>query len=589
MFASICIFLPPVLMLYLWLRNKEKAYTPIQVLAYYCMSALLVNFLTTAISTLFSEGNMGIGDKLQTYTGFALKYMLLGCAIAVVLPLAVGFWRKKVDFSCTLKMPGRFTHWRLVAIIYAAVLLLLNISLCFDVSFRGDECFTIWICEMSVPDMIRTTATDVHPPLYYLIVMGMCAIFGNTPFVYHIASLIPYLIIAVLSLTLVWKVFGKEPAFLMITLFGLMSEAIYFNRELRMYSWAALFLVLAFFALYEILRNKKTVSFVLFTGFSLGAAYSHYYSLLAVAFFYVALIVVALIRRKGYILKTVLTCVVTVLAYSPWLVTLLTSFKKSAENFWITYIPSFRESCLYLFNSSSKMVSLLLFMTTVCVAFIAIGYDTGLVRVEKANKKWTVAVNTPKGLANFSVWMIAGGLCVFGTIVVGIGVSKLFRPLLLLRYLFPVAAVAWVILSVGVSKCKAKHIITPVLVVALLAWCIPQFMTAYQEQKNENALITKTLGASVSQIQEDDVILTDHAHLEWTVLGYYYPQVPVTLVNADEPLPLEESKENWLIFSGEVDEEQLVEQGYICETVVSAGRLGTIPVSIVKAVKTAGD
>ncbi len=589
MFALICVFMPPVLMLYLWPRKNDKAYTLPQLSAYYCMCTLLVNFLSAAITTLLFDSSVGIVAKLQTDTGFVLRYMVLSCAIAAAIPLAVSFWRKKVDFSCTLKKPGRFTHWRLAAIVYAAALLLLNISLCFDVSFRGDECFTIWICEMSVPDMVTTTAADVHPPLYYLIVMGICAIFGNTPFVYHIASVIPFLVIAALSLTLVWKVFGKEPAILMITLFGFMSEAVLFNRELRMYSWGALFLVLAFFALYEIFRNKKTVSFVLFTVFSLGAAYTHYYSLLAVAFFYVALIAVALIRRKGYILKTVLTCVVTVLAYSPWLVILLTSFKKSAENFWITYIPSFREACLYLFEGSGKAVSLLLFMTTVCVALAAIAYDTGLVRAEKADKKWTVSVNTPKGPANFSIWLLAGGLCVFGTIVVGIGVSKLFRPLLLLRYLFPVAAVAWVILSVSVSKCKAKHIITPVLVAVLLVTCVPQFITAYQEQKNENALITKTLDASVSQIQEDDVILTDHTHLEWTVLDYYYPQVPVTLVNADEPLPLEEGKENWLIFSGEIHEEQLAEQGYTCEMVVSAGRLGTIPVSVVKAVKTAGD
>ena len=58
----------------------------------------------------------------------------------------------------------------LVLYAYAFVLFLINFIRIFDNAFWGDEGFSILLAKMSVHEMIATTASDVHPPLYYLLV-----------------------------------------------------------------------------------------------------------------------------------------------------------------------------------------------------------------------------------------------------------------------------------------------------------------------------------------------------------------------------------------------------------------------------------
>lgn len=457
---------------------------------------------------------------------------------------------------------NRFDYWRLAATVFATVLVILNLLRIFDNNFWGDEAFTIRLSGMSVPEMLRATAEDVHPPLYYGIVQLFCKVFGYTGVVYHLASFVPYVLVIVLALTVIWKWFGMEASVLLITLASLLETAVSFHVEVRMYSWGSLFMLASFLALYSIFTQNRTRDYVWFVLASLAGAYTHYYCLVSVAFFYVILIGLALIKREAYFKKTLIACLVTVAAYLPWLIVLLQTFQRTMGDFWMTNIPYLKDCFAYLFSGRLQYV---LFAVMLAAVVLAAWY-------RRKNLAWVL-------------WLAAGLAGIFGTIFVGNLVSRLFRPVFIVRYLYPVAIIAWVLLAVGIASLKKKRIYCAVISAALLIICIPQYFTTYRADKQQNELLRMTLEATADISGEDSVILTNLEYLDWTVLDYYYPEVEHILLDTAEIPVLDKEHTYWLMLQGEILADvvtQLEVQGYAADTVVENGTLGTNPVRIYK-------
>ena len=459
---------------------------------------------------------------------------------------------------------NRFDYWRLAVTIFSAVLVVLNLLRIFDNNFWGDEAFTIRLAGMSVPEMLQATAEDVHPPLYYGIVQLFCKIFGYTGIVYHLASFIPYVLVIVLALTVVWKWFGMEASILLITLTSLLETAVSFHVEVRMYSWGSLFMLASFLALYSIFSQNRTRDYVWFVLVSLAGAYTHYYCLVSVAFFYMVLIGLALVKREAYFKKTLIACLVTVAAYLPWLIVLLQTFQRTMGDFWMTNIPYLKDCFAYLF--SGRLQYVLFVVMLLAIAIFA----------------WYQRKDLNKVL-----WLAAGISSIFGTILVGNLVSRIFRPVFIVRYLYPVAIIAWVLLAVGIAGCRYKRLYCAVLTASLLITCIPQYVHTYRAEKTENALLEQTLDATAEIAGEDAVILTNLAYLDWTVLDYYYPEVEHVLIGDKLPV-LEAEHAYWLMIQGEIPSDMVVQleaQGYVADTVVEDGTLGTNSVRIYKFIK----
>ena len=173
----------------------------------------------------------------------------------------------------------------ILLIIYTAVLAVLNGVRIMDSTYWFDEIFSIKLINMTIPEMLRATANDVHPPLYYVILKVFCHFFSQSGPALHAASLLPYVIVLILALTVIRRRFGRSTAFLFVTFMSLLQCTLRYNVEIRMYSWVVLFVLTAYLSLYAIFNSNRKRSYVLFTAASLAAAYSHYYALIAVAFF----------------------------------------------------------------------------------------------------------------------------------------------------------------------------------------------------------------------------------------------------------------------------------------------------------------
>ena len=150
----------------------------------------------------------------------------------------------------------------LILAVWTLALLRLNYWRIYDNTFWVDETWSIRLAGMRLPDMIRKTATDMHPPLYYMLAIVMNRLLGDNGPAYHLS-------------TEVRRQFGLGPAFLLVTMMSLMPEPLYYNVEVRMYSLGAFLVLSAYLALHRILTRNRLPEWVIFSLASLGAAYTH--------------------------------------------------------------------------------------------------------------------------------------------------------------------------------------------------------------------------------------------------------------------------------------------------------------------------
>lgn len=574
-------------MLLFWKRiNREQAFSKRDLVGY-AIAVLLQNFLCMAI-VVCATNNVSLTDRLNTYSDFALKYLVLAGCLSFVVPVAICFCRRKLTVSVTApKLPEKFPRWKVIGIIYCVILFVLHARRVTDNNFWGDECFSILLSRMSFWEMINATAADVHPPLYYFILQLVCSVVGNNNVAFNITSLLPYAITLCFAMTAVWKKWGKEAAFILITFASLLSCAIQYNTEIRMYSWAALFVLLSFYCLYNILTSGNVIHYVLFALASLGAAYSHYYSLISVAFFYVVLLIVTAFNWKKYWLKVLCTCVGTVVGYLPWFFILLKTFGKKSESFWISGIPSMKESVCSLFEGKyPEELSVAFFVILALVVLKELKIFT----IEKTeDKRFCANIQFSKiNLTINTVWLVAGLLCTLGTAAVGIAVSKIYRPLYLVRYLYPAAPVAWLMFGVCVSKLKGKNILCLVLVLLMLTSGIPLCNETYEAEQANNAALSATLAAT-ADLDSDDYIFSNNTHIAWTIAECYYPGATIGPMDWDTFPELEPDTTYWFIINFQMTETpwawRVRSQQFALEEVTTAGNLGLQDVFIYKAYK----
>lgn len=405
--------------------------------------------------------------------------------------------------------------------LYSLLLFLLHFVRIFDNSFWGDEGFTIRLAKMNFVDMVIATAKDVHPPLYYFFTQILCHIFGFHGFTYHLSAVLPYGLILVLCCTVIRKWFGLIPAAVVVTLSSLTDAAIIYNVEARMYSLAALFVLVAYLAFYQIYQKNRPVDWFLFGFASLCAAYTHYYALISVAFFYLMLLPL-LGRSKDYFKRIAVTYLAAVVIYLPWLFVLLRSFKTTSDNWWLTAPPSAKETLVFLFGHSWLFF---IFVAVVAVFFL---YQLKVLSSQKNPDTGSLyrfelsAHGELSGLlSNESIWILAGLFSFLGTIGVGWVLTKAIRPFFLTRYIYQLSAVLYLILGFCLSKLQLRRSLASVLLLLVLLSNFPLYSSTYRSERELDRSTTAFLEAV--QPPEDAFLYTSNYYLDWTLFENYYP------------------------------------------------------------------
>ena len=513
--------------------------------------------------TLFHHTD-SIEISVLQHTDFAFHYLVLTIGLSIVEPIIEYLIRFRA--SVKVKTPEVSIKKNAILYFYAALLLLLNFVRIFDNTFWGDEGYSIKLAKMSVGQMVEETAGDVHPPLYYLLIQLLYRCFGNNGIVYHLSAFIPYAIIVIIACTAVRKKFGMIPAAVLVTMSSVMKNAVTYNVEVRMYALAAMLVLVAYIALYDIAQKDKPVNWIVFCVASLGAAYTHYYALISVAFFYLMLIPIAF--KNGRIKRAVAAYITTIIGYLPWLMILVRSFTRTKDNWWLVGIPSINDCIKFVWDYDwvAKIFAAVFVMLVL--------YRMNIISVKKTNEKgWLnrvhVSIELPGKVCwtNEMLWVFAGLMSICGTAAVGLGLSYALRPFFLVRYLFPVTATAYLLFGYCLSKMNLKKIWAFVLVVSILWNDMPAYLDTYKVDKQENVQTNAFLAAV--EPTEDAVIYTNNLHYGWTILDCYYPNKHVYTENVLDCLNADIS-DIWLFLENPLDEDMeqnFTSKGYVPQEV----------------------
>ncbi len=555
--AIIFSFFMPVIPLLIWMQyNKDKKISPVEVVIKYVGYTLITTILTTMAMVVMCDENTSFWEKMDCSPIFVLKYAVIQIvAIALIVGLEWYVSTRKVNIKVNWtgyvdnSVTRFFKKWIAPNGIYllAAVVIGMNISLMFDNVLWGDEAYSANLVRHSVSGMFRVLTTEEnHPPLYYLWLKLFVTLFGEQGYVLHMASVVPFVLGILLAITLMRKHFGNMPTAFFIILSGMSAPCLEYNVEVRMYALAFLGLAGAFYCAYRILSGSKVLAWVGMVFWALVAAYSHYYALVAAGILVFTTCVATYVRLKGKTwIKGVFALLGFIGAYVPWLSVLLKSTKAVSGNWWMTDILSINDSLnMIMCGANMRKVVLPLFLVVVLVLLIM---ESAIISRRKQEEQETIYINTPsvKGWSVETYTLTVGVLTIVGTLVFAYGICILVRPLLALRYLYPLCAVTAMILVIGsarllayVKECSqqahkpwiavvAKIVLAFILLVLMLLGT--KDYNTYADTAEYESVKTEELLQIIGDLDEDEVLVNNGVkHIGWTVLYYYYPNNYIT-------------------------------------------------------------
>lgn len=92
MLSFICLFFPPIVMLYLIDTSIKNIKSLKEYVLYYSISVLLTHGISIFILSFIFNSNSSLTETINQYNIFALKYMLLSCTIAIILPKIIAYF-----------------------------------------------------------------------------------------------------------------------------------------------------------------------------------------------------------------------------------------------------------------------------------------------------------------------------------------------------------------------------------------------------------------------------------------------------------------------------------------------------------------
>jgi uncharacterized membrane protein len=212
-----------------------------------------------------------------------------------------------------------------------------------------DEGVTAQVASQGLVELTRWTADDIQPPLYYYMVAGWMRLAGRSEWALRFLSAFFSALTVPLLYALGRLLFNRRAGLLAALLAMVSPLYIYYAQEARMYTMLTFLGALAGYLLLRILRETRTAHRRwLWGGFaltSIAALYTHYFAafLLAALAIYSLLDVVRHAPRTTFhvsrftlhalLLEGFITLLAIILAYLPWLPSMLTRFRIDAS-YW---------------------------------------------------------------------------------------------------------------------------------------------------------------------------------------------------------------------------------------------------------------
>lgn len=392
-----------------------------------------------------------------------LLMIAMACATVLAIPATASFAKGLIcasdcnDESDSPQHRGFFSNPFAIGMAVAIVGVIAMIIFSFSRRILLDEAFSLSLIRHSYSEVISLAAADVHPPLYYIIlkavVDGVGSILPAVPpvFVAKLTSVIPYTICVLVFAFKVRRDWGDYVAGMGAACLVCIGHFMEYGINIRMYSFGVLFVTLAFLYACDILKKNKRLSWVLFYVFSLCAFYTHYFAGVAIGLLFLVLLLHMWLNDRKRVKYVLLTAVLIVVGYLPWLKIFVQQLKTVGESFWMSYEITPVLICCYVYY---VFINSLFLGVTLLLAVL-------LYKKQKHN------VLCREELA----CSYMGILIPLWTIALGVAASLLVHPLFAARYTVPGLACLWLGLVIMAQSIGSSHV-RRVLSMLIVATCI---------------------------------------------------------------------------------------------------------------------
>ena len=385
------------------------------------------------------------------------------------------------------------------AMILAFLGMLLAIVCSFNGSIWADEAYSLRITQYSYKEIIAMCAADVHPPFYYMALkfvedLGRNFFDGYYPTVVigKLFSVLAYVLLTLLC----WKKIRHEKKvcpFVLLCIYG-MPQLLLYAIEIRMYSWALLFVTASFLYARDImLRNSTKKTWILLATFSVLSAYSHTFALIAMASIWLYLLIWIFLYNRQEISKWFCYGSLVGILFFPWLIVLFRQVGYVTESYWISpitwsSIPYFAK---YMFSETMLLIPFLLL----------------------------VGIPEKKKLAKESVFESAFGILIpLTTILIGVIVSIIIRPVFVSRYMIPGLMCLWISIVLTSKKCNYK--IQTIIILLLLVGSASSFVSFAKGEMVSKKEADNNISLVESFEENAIVIISCNTHISDVVASY---------------------------------------------------------------------
>ena len=352
----------------------------------------------------------------------------------------------------------------------------------FSYSVTNDDVFSLQLIKRDFARLTVLTANDFHPPLYYYLLKIFVSVFSftgiNEIFLGKLFSVIPYLILIVVCFVCYRKTRQNGFAYgISILLFACFWCTYFQTMQIRMYTWGMLFVTLAFFeAKWLIEEGNKKFHWILLAVYSLLCCYTQYFAAVAAVMIYGMIGLYFLINQRKLIWKLLVSGIVVVVGYAPWIVIFLRqllSVQKDKTTIYIVEntIANYYEYFLTpAYEPHRRMFVSLVFIMLLTLFFLV---------MIKCYRSFTIEQSVGSMIGILLIVLVA----LFGDIVSLIG-----NPILLPRYLFMSLSV--LIVTIGFIYQKSGKRIK-VLLLFLLCLMVPFQLGSFISTQSNSANKTK--------------------------------------------------------------------------------------------------
>jgi len=340
--------------------------------------------------------------------------------------------------------------WFILIFIFASVFYLYNINFS-DIWI--DEAFTQALVKHSYGEITQLIKNDFHPPLYFFGMKLFATVFGLNDFTLRLFSVLGILATILLMYISGQKIFGKSGALYFCLLIVSLPMFAEYAHEARMYTWGAFAVTGTFLSASLFISYNKRNDLIWLLLFSLLAAYTHYYALLAAFWANVFLSIYLFIKQKNQFKIHLIYSLIAFILYLPWLIVVLRQTKKVAESYWVPAL-NLQSFFTCMLSPFAPKIYLPAFLPLALII-----YGIMLWMIYKNYRDGKEKQGLILGLSLFMFWF---------TILTAAIVSLLIQPVLYMRYLSNIIILILVPVTLFFTSAKNKWIKGIVLAAILI-------------------------------------------------------------------------------------------------------------------------